>query len=150
MTCLSLTCCSRFLEVSGLPLPLPKRRGFIYLFSFVIKAQRFSSEELDLWAAAVLTATRQRPAMNVAANPPHVNTPPHPPHPCFFFFFLPHCSVLPTRPLPFTPLQSLHLSFSPCFFLLVQGPQPENGVPGRLHHAAGGHRVPVHPLPGPP
>ena len=32
----------------------------------------------------------------------------------------------------------------------LQGTQPEDGVPGRLHNAAGGHGVPVHPLPGPP
>lgn len=34
--------------------------------------------------------------------------------------------------------------------LLVQRPQPEDGVPGRLHHAAGGHGIPLHPLPRPP
>lgn len=146
MTCLSLTCCSSFLEVvlsarfPGFPSCCRSAEAlFIYFhfsISFVIKAQRFSSEELDLWAAPVLTVTRQRPG---AANPP-------PP----FFFFTPLLPVLPTHPLPSTPLQSLHLSFSPFFSLLVQGPQPENGVPGRLHHAAGGHRVPVHPLPGPP
>lgn len=37
-----------------------------------------------------------------------------------------------------------------CLCLLVQRPQPEDGVPGRLHHAAGGHGIPLHPLPRPP
>lgn len=46
-------------------------------------------------------------------------------------------------PLPFPPLTS-------CSCPLFQGPQPEDGVPGRFYHAVGGDWVPLHPLPWPP
>lgn len=41
-------------------------------------------------------------------------------------------SLLPVCLLPL-PALTVRLCF------LVQRPQPEDGVPGRLHHAAGGH-----------
>lgn len=73
--------------------------------------------------------------------PSHLTpTIPFPPYPfvtlCFLFIL--------TR--PFSLFNPLHPSSLP----LVQGPQPEDGVPGGLYHAASGHRVPLHPLPRPP
>lgn len=50
--------------------------------------------------------------------------------------------------IPFSPPVTF---LSPvCVPAFIQRPQPEDGVPRRLHHAAGRHRISLHPLPWPP
>lgn len=66
-----------------------------------------------------------------------------------------HDALMPHFDVPshLTPISFYNPVFSyilSSMFSLIQGPQPEDGVPWRLHHAAGGHRVSLHPLPWPP
>lgn len=66
---------------------------------------------------------------------------PSPPHPPVTL-----CDLLLPSSIRFPLFTSLH-AFS---VALIQGAQPEDGVPGRLDHAAGSHRVSLHPLPWSP